>query len=257
MDSRSQGVKDSSEMIKEFQCDKKSELYAMILQILNRYHILFLFVILVCLIGCKEKIETNGAGISGGQAPNDYTKTLVALGDSLTAGLGVDADQTYPAQLERKLTADGYSIKVINAGISGETSSGTLTRIHWVISSLKPDFILLVIGANDGMRGIDIHYLEDNLDRIISIIKESNIPVLIGGMQMLPNLGPAYARAFEEVYPKIAQRHDVMLIPFFLEGVAGEKKFNQRDGIHPTAEGYAMIVEHIYPYVLELINASS
>ena len=182
-----------------------------------------------------------------------YSKIIVALGDSLTAGLGVDETESYPALLETKLADDGYSVKVINAGISGETSSGTLSRINWVISSLKPDIALLVIGANDGMRGIDPDLLRSNLDRILSILRESNINVILGGVKMLPNLGPAYARAFERIYPELSKKHGIPLIPFFLEGVAGEPKFNQLDRIHPNPAGYRIIVDRIYPCILESI----
>lgn len=188
------------------------------------------------------------------EANRYYSKTIVALGDSLTAGFGVDEAESYPALLEARLIADGHSVKVVNAGISGETSSGTLSRINWVISSLKPDIVLLVIGANDGMRGIDPGLLKDNLDRILTALKESGIHVILGGMQMLPNLGPGYARAFERVYPRTAEKHGVALISFFLDGVAGEPGFNQPDGIHPNPRGYRLIVDHIYPYALNAID---
>jgi len=212
------------------------------------------FVVLLCFSGCNRKPESGNVETVRPEKGSVYSKTIVALGDSLTAGLGVDETQAYPVQLEKKLADNGYHIRVINAGISGETSSGTLSRIRWVISSLKPDIVILVIGANDGMRGIDTKLLSSNLDQIISILKENNIKVLLGGMQMLPNLGPVYARLFERVYPKMAEKHGVSLIPFFLEGIAGERELNQTDGIHPTGEGYTVIVEHIYPYVLKLVR---
>ena len=178
---------------------------------------------------------------------------IVAVGDSLTAGLGLDEKLAYPSLIEKKLEADGHFLKVINAGISGETSSGTLSRINWVISSLKPDMVILVIGANDGLRGIDSKLLKQNLDQIIAILKKKDIQTILGGMKMLPNLGPKYTKEFEQVYPEIAGKHNIPLIPFFLEGVAGEVKLNQPDGIHPTAQGYKVIVDHIYPYVLEAV----
>ena len=180
---------------------------------------------------------------------------IVALGDSLTEGLGVDEDQAYPAQLLRKLKAHGYDYAVINAGVSGETSSGTLSRLKWVISSLKPDIVILETGANDGLRGIDPALLESNLDQLIRILKGNQVEVVLAGMRMLPNLGPDYIKAFSTIYPKLAQTHDVIFMPFFLEGVAGQSQFNQADKIHPTAEGYRRIVEHIYPYVLRAIAA--
>lgn len=200
--------------------------------------------------GCNRPPESTDPDPVSPATERLVSKTIVALGDSLTAGLGVDETQAYPAQLENKLIADGYDLKVVNAGISGETSSGTLSRINWVIAALKPDIVILVTGANDGMRGIDIDLLRNNLDEILSVLDENNIDVILGGMKMLPNLGPTYARAFERVYPEMAQKHRIALVPFFLEGVAGEPRFNRSDGIHPNPEGYRIIVNHIYPYVL-------
>jgi acyl-CoA thioesterase-1 len=180
--------------------------------------------------------------------------TIVAVGDSLTAGLGLDESQAYPALLEKRLNSDGYQMKVINAGFSGETSSGTLSRIQWVLSTLKPDIIILETGANDGLRGVDPNLLRNNLDQIVSTIKTNQIDVILAGMKMFPNLGPDYTPAFSKVYPEIAQKHKITLIPFFLEGVAGQIQFNQRDGIHPNPEGTLRIVDHIYPYVLESVK---
>ena len=204
------------------------------------------------------------AGCSGESASNDAApktaakqttrKTIVAVGDSLTAGLGVDESVAYPAQLQKKLADNGYYFNVVNAGVSGETSSGALSRIEWVISVLKPDIIILETGANDGLRGIDPDILIKNLDKIISFIKANNIEVLLCGMKMLPNMGPEYSKAFTRVYPEIAQKHAIPLIPFFLEGVAGDPRFNQPDRLHPTAKGYLRIVDHIYPYVLNVIK---
>jgi len=179
---------------------------------------------------------------------------IVALGDSLTAGYGVDEIEAYPALLEKRLLLDGYFFKVVNAGISGETSSGTLSRIEWVIDSLKPDIIILETGANDGLRGVDPKVLEKNLDRTISIIREKNIDILLAGMKMPPNLGPVYTTQFSRVYPKIADRHGILLIPFFLESVAGNTRYSLPDRMHPNPEGYRRIVDDIYPYVLAVIK---
>ena len=184
-----------------------------------------------------------------------YEGTIVAVGDSLTAGLGVAEDRAYPAQLARKLHEDGHLFKVVNAGVSGETSSGALSRIQWVIESLDPDIVILETGANDGLRGIDPTLLESNLNQLVVTLKKQNIIVVFAGMQMLPNLGPDYIEAFATIYPKIAQTHDVIFMPFFLEGVAGQGQWNQPDKIHPTAEGYTRIVANLYPYVLQAIDA--
>jgi acyl-CoA thioesterase I len=211
-------------------------------------------ILLFCLIGCSNDPASNDTTSKTAVATETARKTIVAVGDSLTAGLGVDESKAYPALLQKKLAGDGFHFDVVNAGVSGETSSGTLSRIQWVISSLKPDIIILETGANDGLRGIDTKVLRKNLDRIVSIIKAHHIKVLLCGMKMLPNLGPEYVKAFARVYPEVARKYDIPLVPFFLEGVAGDPRLNQPDGIHPTAAGYRRIVDHIYPYVLEVIK---
>jgi len=214
----------------------------------------FILVFFLSFSGCSSESASNDAASKTATAKQTTRKTIVAVGDSLTAGLGVDESAAYPAQLQRKLAGDGYYFNVVNAGVSGETSSGTLTRIEWVISTLKPDIIILETGANDGLRGIDPDILRKNLDRIVSVIKANNIEVLLCGMKILPNMGPEYSKAFARVYPEIAQKHAIPLIPFFLEGVAGDPRFNQSDRLHPTAKGYSRIVERIYPYVLNVIK---
>ncbi len=216
--------------------------------------ITFILVFFLSFSGCSSESASNDAASKTATAKQTTRKTIVAVGDSLTAGLGVDESAAYPAQLQRKLAGDGYYFNVVNAGVSGETSSGTLTRIEWVISTLKPDIIILETGANDGLRGIDPDILRKNLDRIVSVIKANNIEVLLCGMKILPNMGPEYSKAFARVYPEIAQKHAIPLIPFFLEGVAGDPRFNQPDRLHPTAKGYSRIVERIYPYVLNVIK---
>jgi len=180
--------------------------------------------------------------------------TIVAVGDSLTAGLGVPEELAYPARLEHKLKEAGLLFRVINAGVSGETSSGVRSRIEWVIASLKPDIVILSTGANDGLRGIDPNLLEENLYEICRILKENDIQVLLAGMQMLPNLGPEYTQAFSRIYPRIANDHQLVFMPFFLQDVAGNIDLNQPDRIHPTAEGYDRITDNIYPYVLRVID---
>ena len=185
----------------------------------------------------------------------DYEGTIVAVGDSLTEGLGVAEEFAYPALLEKKLRSNGYHYRVVNAGVSGETSSGTLARIKWVLT-LKPDIVILVIGANDGFRGIDPELIKTNILTIVRALKEKKVIVLLGGMQMAQNLGKEYITAFEKIYPLVAREENVGLVPFFLAGVAANSKLNQADGIHPTAEGYRVVVDHIFPYVIEAIEAN-
>lgn len=179
---------------------------------------------------------------------------IVAVGDSLTAGLGVVEDQAYPAQLARRLKADGYAFEVVNAGVSGETSSGALSRIQWILSTLKPDLVILETGANDGLRGVDPKLLNDNLDQLLTRLKADNVQVVLAGMLMLPNLGPDYTKAFAEIYPRLAEKHKVIFMPFFLEDVADKSELNQPDRLHPNAQGYARIVDNLYPYVLKAID---
>ncbi len=206
------------------------------------------------LSGCSQKDPVEPTAMASQTPAASYEGTIVAVGDSLTAGLGVAEVQAYPAQLASRLQADGYNYRVINAGVSGETSSGALSRIEWVVSSLDPDIVILVTGANDGLRGLDAGLLESNLDRLVAILKDQDIQVVMGGMLMLPNLGPDYTRAFAEIYPRIAEKHDVIFIPFFLEGVAGQADLNQSDKLHPNAVGYTRIVETVYPFVVEAIG---
>lgn len=202
------------------------------------------------LAGCDTDPPPMNTSTTHPPAAPVYQGTIVAVGDSLTAGLGVAEEDAYPAQLARKLQADGYAFNVINAGVSGETSSGTLSRIAWVISSLRPDIVILETGANDGLRGLDPKLLKRNLDKVVTILKANDIQVILAGMRMLPNLGPEYTRAFTTIYPQVSRKHGLDFIPFFLEGVAGVSRYNQADKIHPTAQGYHILVEHIYNHVV-------
>jgi len=179
--------------------------------------------------------------------------TIVAVGDSLTAGLGVAEDLAYPAQLERKLAAAGLPYRVINAGVSGETSSGALSRIQWILR-LKPDIVVLETGANDGLRGIDPSLTRKNIEDILGALQRAHVSVVVAGMQMVANLGPEYTKAFRQIYPEAAKTFRSPLIPFFLAGVAGQSALNQPDGIHPTAEGYRIVTETVYPYVVQAIR---
>jgi acyl-CoA thioesterase-1 len=216
--------------------------------------ITFTLVLFLYFVGYSGESASNDAASKTAAAKQATRKTIVAMGNSLTAGFGVDESEAYPAQLQRKLAGDGYDFNVVNAGVSGETSSGALSRIEWIISTLKPDIIILETGANDGLRGIDPNILRKNLDRVVSVIKANNIEVLLCGMKILPNMGPEYSKAFARVYPEIAQKYEIPLVPFFLEGVGGDPRFNQPDRLHPTAKGYHRIVDHIYPYVLDVIK---
>ena len=204
--------------------------------------------VLVLLGACSEsEIESQS-----GTEPA-YEGVIAAVGDSLTEGLGVAEESAYPALLEKKLQALGYRYRVVNAGISGETSSGTLARIKWILT-LNPDIVILVIGANDGLRGIDPGLIQTNIHRIIQALKEKNVIVVLGAMQIVQNLGEDYTAAFAKIYPAVAESQQVILTPFFLEGVAATPELNQADGIHPTTEGYRRIVDNLSGYVIEAIK---
>ena len=174
--------------------------------------------------------------------------TILALGDSLTEGLGVDPNDNYPAQLEAQLKQKGYShVKVINSGLSGETSTGLVNRLDWVAQT-QPDITILTIGANDAIRGIDVATVEANIRTAVKRLQDNGSEVILGGMQIYDNLGSDYVQAFAAIYPRVAADMNVTLIPFFLDNVGGDPKLNQADAIHPTKEGYKIIVsDNILP----------
>ena len=187
--------------------------------------------------------------------------TILALGDSLTEGLGVDNNANYPAQLQTRLQELGYKdIKVINSGLSGETSTGLVNRLDWVLQT-KPDVTILTIGANDAIRGIDVATVEANIRTAVKRLQDNDSVVILGGMQIYDNLGSDYVKSFAAIYPRVAKDMNVTLIPFFLDGVGGDPKLNQADAIHPTKEGYTLIVNNnILPILqpeLKKINPSN
>jgi acyl-CoA thioesterase-1 len=178
--------------------------------------------------------------------------TIVAMGDSLTEGYGVLEEEAWPSLLQEMLKEKGLRLKVVNAGVSGETSSGALSRIRWILR-LKPDILILETGANDGLRGVDPAVTEKNIAQILTLLKEENITVVLAGMKMVVNMGKPYTDAFEKIYPSLAERFGVTLIPFFLDGVATIPTLNGADGIHPNAAGYRVLVRNLFPYVMDAI----
>lgn len=181
--------------------------------------------------------------------------TILALGDSLTEGLGVAENEAYPAQLQAALKQAGYvNAKVINSGLSGETSSGLVNRLDWVLKT-KPDITILTTGANDAMRGIEVPTIDKNIRTTIKRLQDEGSVVILGGMQIYDNLGDDYVKSFSAIYPKIAKDTGVAFIPFFLEGVGGDRSLNQADAIHPTKEGYTRIVNNnILPVLTPAID---
>ena len=192
--------------------------------------------------------ESTQSNESTNSAEQQAPLTILALGDSLTEGLGVDNNANYPAQLEARLQELGYKdVKVINSGLSGETSTGLVNRLDWVLQT-KPDITILTIGANDAIRGIDVATVEANIRTAIKRLQDGGSEVILGGMQIYDNLGADYVESFAAIYPRVAKDMNVTLIPFFLDGVGGDPKLNQADAIHPTREGYTIIVnDNILP----------
>jgi acyl-CoA thioesterase-1 len=174
-------------------------------------------------------------------------QVVLFLGDSLTAGLGVEPDEAYPQLLGAMLAQDGMTdVRIINGGISGSTSASALGRLKWY-GKIHPSVLVLALGANDGLRGLTVREIENNLSEVITFAKTQGMTVILAGMELPPNYGDEYTHAFRQVYSDLAARHNVALIPFLLEGVGGVASFNQADGIHPNAEGHRRIAHHVYP----------
>lgn len=221
--------------------------------------LLFLFLITSCGEASKEEkqAEVNEAAEAEkeGEASTG-SKTILFFGDSLTAAMGLDPAEGYPAEIQEKIDSLGLDYEVVNAGLSGETTAAGRNRIEWVLNQ-DVDIFVLALGANDGLRGVPVAETRKNLQAIIDIVREKNpgVEIVLAGMQIPPNMGPEYTAEFRELFPEIAEANDIHLIPFLLEGVAGEPQLNQQDGIHPTAEGYDIVAENVWdvlkPVLLE------
>lgn len=196
--------------------------------------------------------------VLGGAAPADAaTVRIVVLGDSLTAGYGLAAEDGFPARLEAALKADGVDAQVINKGLSGDTTAGGLWRLDGALAAGPdgpPDALILELGANDGLRGLDPKKAEANLDAILTKAKAQGLKILLTGMKAPPNYGREYTAEFDAIFPRLAARHNVPLYPFFLDGIAADRAFNLPDGLHPNPAGVAVLVERILPHVKRLIG---
>ncbi|MDE1044476.1 MAG: arylesterase [Nitrospinaceae bacterium] len=170
---------------------------------------------------------------------------VLAFGDSLTAGYGVKDEESYPSKLQEKISSAGFPHKVVNAGVSGDTTAGGVRRIRWLMKH-EPEIVILALGANDGLRGLSIDEMRKNLEIMITICREHNAQILLAGMKALPNYGEDYMREFETVFPELAEKHDLIFLPFLLEGVAGEREYTQSDGLHPLASGYSIITDLVW-----------
>ena len=186
------------------------------------------------------------------------TKTVLVLGDSIAAGYGLDPEEAFPALLQEKVDKSGLPYKVVNAGLSGDTTAGGLRRISWLLRQ-KVDVLLLELGGNDGLRGIDPDETRKNLRGIIAKVKEKNpnTLIVIAGMQMPENMGKDYTTRFRDVFPTVAREHNATLIPFFLEGVGGKADLNQADRIHPTAEGHRIIAATIWKVLQPVLTGTA
>jgi acyl-CoA thioesterase-1 len=178
---------------------------------------------------------------------------ILAFGDSLTAGFGLAPDEAFPVRLAARLKADGYDVEVANAGVSGDTTSGGLARIDWALAA-HPDIVLLELGANDMLRGIDPKLVQANLDAMLARLTAAHIKVLLTGMKAPGNWGADYRQAFDGIYPALAKKYGVPLYPFFLDGVALDEKLNQADGLHPNKAGVEVIVTRIAPAIERLLG---
>ena len=185
--------------------------------------------------------------------PKGGKKLIVAFGDSLTSGYGVDRDATYPALLEKKLKNEGFVYRVLNAGISGDTTSGGVGRVDSVIR-LRPEIVILELGANDGFRGVTLKIIRENLSLMIEKLQREKIKLLLAGMKLPPNYGEDYTVGFYATYIDLSRKYKVPLIPFFLEGIAGDPSLNQGDDIHPTARGYQRVIDNIWPHLVLLLS---
>ena len=203
----------------------------------------FMTIIFACAAALAAMIAPASAPLAQGRPLR-----LVALGDSLTAGYGLPQEAAFPVVLERALKAKGYRVEIANAGVSGDTSSGGLDRLDWSVPD-GTDGVIVELGANDMLRGLDPAVPRRAIGAIVERLKARNIPVMLAGMYASRNLGPDYVQKFDSIYPDIAKKHDLVLYPFFLDGVAGERSLNLPDGLHPTAKGIEIIVARILPTV--------
>jgi acyl-CoA thioesterase I len=196
------------------------------------------------------------APIAGAVPALARTPEVLVLGDSLSSGFGLPPEASFPARLEAKLKDEGIATRVVNAGVSGDTTAGGLARLDWTLAG-KPDLVILELGANDALRGIDPATVRANLDKMIAKIQASGAKLLLAGMRAPPNWGADYQKTFDRIYSELAQAHHVPLYPFFLDGVAMDPQLNQPDGLHPNERGVAAVVDHIAPVVARLIGDKS
>jgi acyl-CoA thioesterase I len=220
--------------------------------------------LLVCAIaaaaGCGSEPasppeRTADAPAAPAAAPSDAPK-IVILGDSLTAGLGLEPTQAFPALLQQRLDASGHRYQVVNAGVSGDTTAGGLRRLEWSIEG-NTRILVVALGGNDGLRGLPVADTRKNIDEIVRRAKARGITVVLAGMEAPPNYGPEYTAAFRQTFHDLAKEHDVVFVPFLLEGVAGQAAMNQRDGIHPNPEGARVVERLVWAAIEPIVEGST
>lgn len=218
--------------------------------------IVFMMVMMGCFAGCNggngtandSSGEQQGKDTATTLVPTTATKIILFFGNSLTAGYGVEPTQAFPALIQHKIDSMKLPYKVINGGVSGETTAGGNQRIDFVLKQQSVDVFVLELGANDGLRGVPLTETRKNLQAIVDKVKAKypKAKLVLAGMQIPPNMGPSYAADFKKIYPDLARKNNMTLIPFLLEGVGGEARLNQQDGIHPTAEGHLIVAENVW-----------
>lgn len=220
--------------------------------------VIFFFCSSLLSLGCakKEQVSEIQSEETETKAPTEESKEIILFfGNSLTAGYGIDKEDAFAGLVQKRLDSLEMNIQVINGGLSGETTAGGLSRLDWFLEE-EPKLFVLELGANDGLRGILLSETKSNLEKIIDAVRAKfpNTHILLAGMQIPPNMGQAYTDEFKAIFPAVAQSKNVILIPFLLEGVAGNPDLNLPDGIHPTEEGHQLVFETIWPYIQPILE---
>lgn len=220
------------------------------------------FFILLFLFSCADTPKKNSEVKISGSANTEVEevtegteKVILFFGDSLTAGYGLELEEAFPALIQNRLDSLGLSYTTLNSGLSGETTAGGLNRLNWVLNQ-KVDVFVLELGANDGLRGIPLDQTSSNLQAIIDLVKKKNseTKIILAGMQIPPNMGPVYTKEFRKIFPDLAAKNNIPLIPFLLENVAGIPELNLEDGIHPTAKGHQLVMENIWEVLAQVVK---
>ena len=220
----------------------------------------FVLAVASSIAGCSSGVDAPPASVKTSEQPAvaqqpkaAAKRRIVVLGDSLTAGLGLPADQAYPSLLQQRLDANGFNYEVVNAGVSGDTSAGGLSRLDWALDG-DVRVLIVALGGNDALRALPADELKQNLSRIIERAQARHIAVMLAGMEAPPNFGRDYLVSFHQVYPALAKQYHVAFLPFLLDGVAGNTELNQRDGIHPTAQGARIVADNVWTALKPIVE---